>query len=83
MRVEPSEGNTDNKEESREPDGCLDENLRSLRTPNGVSKATTEGCAQAFLLAALHEHDEAHQQAVDHEENKKHIDGDIRPKHKR
>lgn len=81
--VKPRQGDAQGKEENSQPDGGLDENLRSLRAPNRFGKPASESRAEAFLLAPLHEHDQAHEQRDDHIKKKQDIDGDVRPKHKR
>ena len=80
MGIEPGEGDAQNKEKDGRPNGGFDEDLRSLRAPNRFREASAESRSEALLLAALHEDDEPHEDAIDHVKEKQDINSGIRPK---
>ncbi len=82
MRIKPRKADAEEEEKRGEPDGRLDQHLRGLRAPDRLGETAAEGRAEALLLAALHQHHEAHEQADNDEKEKQYVDGGVRPIHK-
>ena len=67
----------ENEKHRAKVDRAALENVRRARTEDLIRHATTECGTEAFLFRTLHQDQQSHQKADDHEDHQKEIDADI------